>query len=429
MRKYRLGEDWASSHELYQVDLGALDLGLVEDKLDRALRKIHVDYLQMDSKPRKVLLVVPSMVPTPLLGIALKVLFGHFTQPPSISILTNPVLSCASAGLRHALVIDIGWEETTITAVGEYKEIMQRRSVRAGKMLTKEMADVIEHELAGSDVKITFEETEDLVQRMAWCRSRRVDSEESPQVTMVHLPTPGSVPTTDFPIDFVKLAEPAERTFFAPQHLQTDHDDHDIPIHLLAHKLLLSLPVDLRSTCISRIVLTGSYTNMLGLKQRLLQEISYLVQSRGWDVVSNYGSARQRHERVLWNEPIIEEASTGSTSPTGSTTPTAENSQQDVTAHSLPPVVSQESVSALQDPTVLPLVPASDRVHDDIHDPVTIKAERGKGGASDSDASNVVRGVESLGAWAGASLVASLKIQGVHEIDKDDFNKHGFRGI
>ncbi|KAF1825615.1 fungal-specific actin related protein [Dissoconium aciculare CBS 342.82] len=404
MRKYRLGEDWASSHELYQVDLGALDLGLVEDKLDRALRKIHVDYLQMDSKPRKVLLVVPSMVPTPLLGIALKVLFGHFTQPPSISILTNPVLSCASAGLRHALVIDIGWEETTITAVGEYKEIMQRRSVRAGKMLTKEMADVIEHELAGSDVKITFEETEDLVQRMAWCRSRRVDSEESPQVTVVHLPTPGSVPTTDFPIDFVKLAEPAERTFFAPQHLQTDHDDHDIPIHLLAHKLLLSLPVDLRSTCISRIVLTGSYTNMLGLKQRLLQEISYLVQSRGWDVVSNYGSARQRHERVLWNEPIIKEASTGST-------------------------ISQESVSALQDPTVMPLVPASDRVHDDIHDPVTIKAERGKGGASDSDASNVVRGVESLGAWAGASLVASLKIQGVHEIDKDDFNKHGFRGI
>jgi hypothetical protein len=77
----------------------------------------------------------------------------------------------------------------------------------------------------------------------------------------------------------------------------------------------------------------------------------------------------------------------------------------------------------------MPLVPASDRAHDDIHDPVTLKAERGKGDASDSDASNVVRGVESLGAWAGASLVASLKIQGVHEIDKDDFSKHGFRGI
>ena len=40
-----------------------------------------------------------------------------------------------------------------------------------------------------------------------------------------------------------------------------------------------------------------------------------------------------------------------------------------------------------------------------------------------------VRGVDTIGAWAGASLVASLRIKGVHEIEKDEYNKHGLREL
>lgn len=37
----------------------------------------------------------------------------------------------------------------------------------------------------------------------------------------------------------------------------------------------------------------------------------------------------------------------------------------------------------------------------------------------------VVRGVQTLGPWAGASLVAGLRVKGVHEVEREDFPKHG----
>jgi hypothetical protein len=40
-----------------------------------------------------------------------------------------------------------------------------------------------------------------------------------------------------------------------------------------------------------------------------------------------------------------------------------------------------------------------------------------------------VRGVEPLGAWAGASLVASLKVDATFEIKRDDFLKHGLSSL
>jgi actin-related protein len=277
-------------------------------------------------------------------------------------------------------------------------------------MLTREMANLIELELARSDNKMTFEEAEDLVQRMAWCRPRPIIDENLSHSTTVHLALPGVAPPTDFSINFNKLADPTEQTFFASQNASVDHDDHDLPVHLLAYSVLLTLPMDLRSTCISRIVLTGPHASMIGLKQRLLHEISGLIRSRGWDVVSNYGSAKQRFDMA---------SRIGSATRGDPSTPTKLSRDE--------PTLDEQPLSTSQDPTVAHFIPASERGQDDIHDPVTHKAERGKTGSNEADASNVVRGVESLGPWAGASLIASLKIQGVHEIDKDDFNKHGFR--
>ena len=40
----------------------------------------------------------------------------------------------------------------------------------------------------------------------------------------------------------------------------------------------------------------------------------------------------------------------------------------------------------------------------------------------------VVRGVETLGAWAGASLLAHLRVKGVVEIERDRFLAHGLGG-
>lgn len=402
MRPYRLREEWAASYELYHNDLRDVDLGLVEDKLDRALRTAHVDYLQLDTKPRKAALVMPALLPSPLLEVALKVIFGHYTQPPSIALLTQPVMCCVSAGLRNGIVIDVGWEETVVTAVGEYKEVAQRRSVRAGKALTREMGNIIEGSVPSeAEVKVTFEEAEDISQRMAWCQQRTPGEHNA---SVVQLPVPGSTSNETFSILFDKLAEPAERVLFAIGSKPDEHDDHDLPLSTLAYQVLLSLPTDFRAVCVSRIMVTGIYGTIPGLKRRMLQEIETLIATRGWDPVSNYGSAKNH------TTPALRERSpnTVNLTPPDSTTPTVPLS-----------------------PLKMPLqegVPHMDRVHDDIKDPITIKAERAQAqGRSEAPVKGVVRGLETLGAWAGASLLAGMRVKSAHEVEREDFVKFGLR--
>lgn len=401
-RKDHLTPDWAQNHELYTTDVRELDLELVEDKLDRALRTAMIDFLQLDAKPRKAILTLPSMLPTPLLEVALKVLFGHYTQPPSVALLTNPTMCCVSAGLRNALVIDIGWEETVATAVGEYKEVAQRRTIRAAKMLTREMGNAIEaalksHGKDDADARITFSEAEDVTKRMAWCRRSQLDNDDG---AVIQLPIFGTSPLETFPISFSKLAEPTEKCFFSVQSIAKEHDDHDLPLDLLAHRVLLALPLDLRSLCVSRIIVTGGASAIPGLKCRLLEEITQLIKVRGWDPVSNYGTAAHALK------------------------------ERSVNTISRPRAATDASANVPLSPVKMPIqdnVPHADRVHDDIKDPITLKAEREANKGRTAPVKGIVRGVETLGAWVGASLLASLRVKGVHEIEREDFQKHGLR--
>jgi len=399
--------DWGAEYELYRTDIRALDLGLVEDKLDQAVRGIHADYLQLDMKPRKAVLAVPSLFPTPLLEIALKVLFNHYTQPPSVRILTTPILATVSAGLRHALVVDAGWEETVVTAVGEYKEVSQRRSVRAGKMLAQEMSKTLETEargIAGSkSTSVGFENAEEVTERMGWCRSRSNGAEDTasdntPAKSIMLSANPSKTVSKSFN----RLSDPAETALFAANTTTADQDDHDLPIHVLAYRVLLALPLDLRAVCLSRIVVTGGVSQLPGLKHRLLQEIQHLVETRGWDPVTSYGSAKAHHDRIL-----------------------RERDANIASSRQRPP--DETSFSPTKKP-IQDSLPPSQRVHDDIKDPITLKAERHTLAVQQKDvAKSEVRGVETLGAWAGATLVASLRVRGVHEVEREEFLRFGVR--
>lgn len=409
-RKVTNEDDWGKVFELYRSDLRAQDLGLVEDRLERAVRSIHVDHLQLDQKSRKAVLAVPSLLPTPLLEIALKILFNYSPQPASVTILTSPLLACVGAGLRNALVVDVGWEETVVTAVGEYKEVFQRRSVRAGRMLTRAMAKLLEEEVrdqseadsAGGDSDgndMDFEHVEEVTQRMAWCRSRRHSSTQTDQNSIVKIPVPTRDGDRAFHLSFLRLSKPAENTLFTPSGPNGD-DDNDLPIHLLAYRVLLALPLDLRTICLSRIVLTGGVSALPGLQTRLLEEITEIVDKRGWDPVDNYGSAASHRHRILQERSV-------------NLANAKENGDVDVPLSPAKKPI-QESI------------PHSQRIHDDKYDNITQKAEREANKGKLESVKGIVRGVNTLGAWAGASLVASLRVKGVHEVEKDDFLKNGF---
>ncbi|KAF1848838.1 actin-like ATPase domain-containing protein [Cucurbitaria berberidis CBS 394.84] len=423
-RKGNVGSNWGREHELYSVDLRDVDLGLVEDKFERAMRDMYTKYFLLDTKPRRILLAMPPNIPHALLSTFLDSLFTSF-QAPSITLMSTPVLSTVAAGLRSALVIDIGWAETLVTAVCEYREVQEKRSVRAGKALGQEMARLLNTELddnadtGAPKADISFEEAEEALTRVGWCKpqtksNRRTmyfpareapvfeefeDAVESPPPT-VTIPFPKHTPPTEVRIPFASLAKPAEDALFAPDLALSDFDDEDLPIHHLIYRTLVSLPVDVRRLCMSRIVITGGVSALPGLKTRILKELDVLVQIRGWDPVKSYGRASARHEEKLLNQREDAE---------------------------LRRKEGQDTIPSSMDNSV----PLSVGLQIPEEDPTDIKLANlslRNGPPRECSVGGVIRGVETLGAWAGASLVAQQRVKGIVEIERERYLKEGLLG-
>lgn len=386
-------------------------------------------HLTTESKSRRVLLVLPPALPHAFLSILLTTLFGT-CQSPTITILSAPVLSAVAAGVRSALVIDIGWSETVITGVFEYREINWCRSVRAGKLLLQQMNAFLVKELEkarkesralkSNDLKdefatyVSFEETEDVQTRFAWCRnfsklkgsadqndlnSPTDDKVQNSDTILVPLQSPEPPVTLEIP--FSTFAEPTEAALFA--HEEGDDgfpDDEELPLGLLAYRALLSLPIDARAVCMSRIMVVGGGSHIPGIKRRIIDEVAALVAERGWEKVSRRKLANSK--RNLDRTPVAEKA-----------------------AHVSDSGPELQSATKSDDVNGIMQYPASAEFEADT---ITKELSRIKAKGSKPFTQGVVRGIESLGPWAGASIVANLKVKGVVEIEKDRFLQQGLSG-
>ena len=65
-----LDERWGRGYELWRNDVKDLDLGLLSDKLERAVREIYNKYLLQDAGNSRLILVVPSLIAHPEIGRA-----------------------------------------------------------------------------------------------------------------------------------------------------------------------------------------------------------------------------------------------------------------------------------------------------------------------------------------------------------------------
>lgn len=366
-----------------------------------------------------MLLVLPPEFPLPLLSTTLDTLFSSF-QPPTISLSSVPVLSTIAAGLRSSLVVDIGWAETTCTAVYEYREVQCRRTVRASKRLGREMLRTLAKHIRAqsgqgdkSDRKIiSFEETEEVMVRMAWCQPPP-SSQESDDISEAmeelgldegketSILLRSTEPPMHLKIPFSELAEPCENALFAKNIKTHDLDDEELPLHLLIYRSLLHLPVDVRSTVMSRIIFTGGSSNIPGLKSRLMAEVQALIDERGWDPVSGKAAdeARGREKRRLLKK-------------------VAET----------PPSPTESEMGGYHDTTITK-IPASELPQ--VADPIESHIKREKNKAKDTageEISGVLRAVDSMGAWAGGSLVGHLRLPSVSTVEREQWWQHGLGG-
>lgn len=390
----RRHESWArDGYQLWSPDLQNQDLSFIGERIERLIREVEACYLMLDTRSRKVGLVVSPQLPRPFLELALSALFGVL-QASTITILASDVMTVVAAGLRSGLVVDIGWSETSVSAVYEYREVLQSRTVRASRILSRDYANIL-----GEDNELTLEEAEDLCGRLGWCRDREPSDEAMKFAEdVIEVDVLGGT----FKVSRAALSLPTERTLFATHTKLNELDDHDLPIHLLAFNALLRLPVDVRKSCMSRIIVTGGASHIPGLKTRLLQELRHLVSNRGWNPIKNYGSAirlPRRRADIMTERPV-----------------------------NVPPrpnVKYSENTSA--PPQDLPsLIPAN--LASQERDEVIAKIEA-RNGSKNKPVEGVLRGVQSLGPWAGASLTTSLRVRGVAEIEREKFMSVGLTGI
>ncbi|POS86787.1 hypothetical protein EPUL_002562 [Erysiphe pulchra] len=419
------GKRWGKDYELWPLDLREVDFALVGDKIERALRDTLTKTLLIDSRPRRMLLAIPSLLPLPLLFTIVETIFSNF-QPPSVSLMPTPILTTVAAGLRSALVIDIGWAETTVTSVYEFREVQCKKSIRASRKLGETVFNKISKIISnftGEDIsdisktQITFEECEEIIERMIWCKSiKRIartsddgflatveegdelnTSNESPPLTeddpdgIVSLPLNSFRPPKIIQVPFSELAEPCEIALFATDIPESDIDDEELPLHLLIYKSLLKLPIDVRAICMARIVFVGGASQIPGLRTRVMEELSFLIQTRGWNQVT--GKAVEKF-----------------------------NKTSKVSRVQIQQTRQHEKANLKYDNPIELTKSASLMLQES--DPITERLKRESKKTQHKIETGKLRAINSIGAWAGASLISIMKIQPNSVIEKEQWTQN-----
>ncbi|RMD40108.1 hypothetical protein DV735_g5025, partial [Chaetothyriales sp. CBS 134920] len=391
----------AAQRELWRNDLSDFDLGLMEDRLERAVREAYHKHLLTDAGTARLVLVLPSLVPLPVLSSMLTVLFERW-KFPSITLLPSPTTCTVAAGLRSALVVDIGWEETVVTPVYECRELASRRSIRGMKRLVGAMKEKLQA-VAGQQHTVVdhahplrqdFDFVEDFVHRLAFCKDglqRRTegltidpDARSSASDRFAFdWPCHGS--TESITLDRDAISDVVEGVFFGVVNGSDSdalYDDQEEPLDRLVYQTLLGLPPDTRGTCMSRITFTGHGHRIPGVDKRIMHDLDALLRKFGWNAVR--GAKLKPSRKGL-----------------------AEVAQ----ARAAPADYKHNIDRALDD-----------------RDLVTPKLSMQKAKYSQPGPQGVLRAVNTLGPWAGASLLTSLKVRGIVDIDRDKFLSHGLAG-
>ncbi|KAK6538982.1 hypothetical protein TWF694_010530 [Orbilia ellipsospora] len=434
-------EEW----ELWMNDLRLKDLGVVEDLMERVLREAYNKHLLIESKSKRLIIIIPPVFPLAIQTTLSQLLFLHF-QPPTITYLSSPVLSCLAAGLRSALIVDIGWQETTITPVYELRPLPAyiKFSSRGSKSLVEVFGQLLWNTIkpAGDDESwwriFSWGEVEDLQSRYGWCKSsaeareaarqrarkafglpvdkeadeefnedgerirktsadiraqRRREAIESTEVEMVFKTPLLNERTTNMALPFEAMSVAAEYAFFLPSWTNVENftkedgyiptpnvdelmegcqgrveyeDESDYTLPYLVFLALLHCPVDVRAVCIPRIVITGGAANMPGLKARILGDLKELVEERGgWNIVKKRNAKGDERRRELVEKK--------------------------------PKKVEVEMLQSEKD---------------------DLRIKYAKIGGV---APGTIRGVETMGAWVGGSILSGARIKGAVEIERERF--------
>lgn len=358
-----------------------MNLGLLSDNLERAIREINNKHLLVDAGTARMVLVVPSLLPHPVLAMVLQTIFERWAYP-SITLLPVPATTLIAAGLRSGVVVDIDWEETVVTVVYEYREVKSYRTTRAMKLVTKNVAAWVKKSLQIED-RFDLEFIEEVLRRMGEYVCLGDYSEEQDQESL-----PDDDVMIDWPTDKFSrpllLSRREMRAQIVESLLGNDGevypDDEELPLQRVIHRALLGVPSDIRGICISRMVFTGDGSENKALVSLVLKSFIKLLETRGWTSVQG--------RKLKAKRAALAELAQG-----------------------------RAPADAKHDDSVLSEALLAEERH-----------LREKAKHAQLVMHGTVRQIESLGPWSGASLMTALKVKSLVEVQRDRFLTQGLGG-
>ncbi|WVR08245.1 hypothetical protein IAU60_005292 [Kwoniella sp. DSM 27419] len=119
---------------------------LVGVRIVRKLRETYHRHLMTDPKARKVIIVENTYLPNYVKEHIARVLFDNL-QIPSIAFTSSSLLALAASGRVTGLVVDVGWLETTVTPVYYSRPLytLARSTPLAGRRLHSTLRTLIRH--------------------------------------------------------------------------------------------------------------------------------------------------------------------------------------------------------------------------------------------------------------------------------------------
>ncbi|KAK9452192.1 actin-domain-containing protein [Limtongia smithiae] len=258
-----------SRHAMWDLDLRGTRDSDLHNVLLVLLREVYDNRLLLDGKTRKVV-----VLENPLMSVVIKqaiafVLFNYF-QAISVTFMLSPVCTTIASGSRTALVIDIGWHETTITPIFEFKPM--RPSIRSTTRAARHLHFLVSAALTSATSEMpSFHTVEDFLIRACYCSrsssSARPSSASPQQAFAVTI-----AGVTHYVPSLATRHDPVLQCFVTRAADGVD-DSESLPVPDLVIEVLAGLQIDTRAKLLSRIVFTGACANIPGLKLRIIDEI------------------------------------------------------------------------------------------------------------------------------------------------------------
>lgn len=237
--------------------------------LERLFRHVFNQELLLDTKQLRVMIVTPSNCSIPLKQFFSRVLFNRFNVS---SIIFQPAapLAVLSSGSRCGLVIDLGWEELTITPVYDLRELPPQSgsSIRGAKLIHERMTAFLREE---RQEELPFRHVDNCL--------KKGDLRDTTQGA---------------------LKKSVEEVLFASS--QDGHDDdNELNVVDLAAKIINRLDIETRGAVSENIMCTGIYSNIKGLKSTIIDRIkSKIGTARGIKTLGYWTGASLYVSSIEW---------------------------------------------------------------------------------------------------------------------------------